>query len=162
MNEKCLECGHLKLTMTFVVQLQETICVSGQIALIPGSMTLCSGGIECQTRLSLRHVARILSAHSGESGRLTLQHVVQAVCYVTSQEYIAVSKRQWRMSFSDGNIDGKQNSSEESQAVITYVIVSSLPKGALVEWHVVANDQARHFTGPRIFSSLNCTVISTH
>ena len=71
-------------------------------------MTLCSGGIESQARLSLRHVARILAAHGGETGRLTLQHVVQAVCYVTSRDCIVVANRQWQMSLSDGDTGDQQ------------------------------------------------------
>ena len=53
-----------------------------------------------------------------------------------------------------------QNRIEETQAVVTYVTVSGLPKGALVEWHVVANDQARHFTGHMIVSGFKLSPVT--
>lgn len=53
--------------------------ISGQIGLIPGSMTLPNpANFVAECRLALRHVARVLSAMDTE---ISLKHAVQVCIY---------------------------------------------------------------------------------
>lgn len=47
---------------------------------------------------------------------------VQGVCYVTNPAYIAEARRQWER--------------RTNNAITDYVVVSGLPRGALLEWQV--------------------------
>lgn len=48
--------------------------ISGQIALVPGSMTIIEGGIKQQCKLTLRHISRIAKAMHAQG---QLRDVVQ-------------------------------------------------------------------------------------
>jgi diphthine-ammonia ligase len=68
------------------------VYVAGQIALCPASMKIIEGGITAESRLSLRHVQRVLAAmHPG----LLLHNVTVAICYVTSASYIPEAVTEW-------------------------------------------------------------------
>lgn len=96
----------------------EITYVSGQIALVPGSMKIIDGGIRPQCKLALRHISRIGNANKGQR----LRDVVQAVCFVTDPVYIKEARRQWEK--------------RTTNAIVNYVVVPALPRQALVEWQV--------------------------
>ncbi|KAM9294453.1 diphthine--ammonia ligase [Gastrophryne carolinensis] len=107
------------------VRVGSGIFCAGQIALKPCTMQLVSGGILAQSRLSLRHVERVLDAISPGT---SLRHVLFSYCYVTQSSYIKPAMETWSGLFKD----------EDSLALLTVVVVPRLPRGALVEWHVLA------------------------
>lgn len=95
--------------------------ISGQIALVPGSMKIIEGGIRPQCKLALRHISRIGNAmHANKRQRL--RDVVQAVCFITDPNYISEARRQWEK--------------RTTNAIVNYVVVPSLPRNAMVEWQV--------------------------
>lgn len=57
----------------------DIIYIAGQIALIPGSMTLINGGARMECRLALRHLTRILKA---VDPKVEIRDIVQ-VCKLT-------------------------------------------------------------------------------
>ncbi|XP_065095413.1 uncharacterized protein LOC135717338 [Ochlerotatus camptorhynchus] len=93
--------------------------ISGQIALVPGSMTIIEGGIKQQCKLTLRHVSRIAKAMHAQG---QLRDVVQGICFVTHPSYIYEARRQWER--------------RTANAIMDYIVVPALPRGALVEWQV--------------------------
>uniref|UniRef100_T1DDZ8 Diphthine--ammonia ligase n=1 Tax=Psorophora albipes TaxID=869069 RepID=T1DDZ8_9DIPT len=96
--------------------------ISGQIALVPGSMTIIEGGIKQQCKLTLRHVSRIAKAMHAQG---LLRDVVQGICFVTHPSYIYEARRQWER--------------RSANAIMDYIVVPALPRGALVEWQVWAH-----------------------
>ncbi|KAL3265773.1 hypothetical protein HHI36_009971 [Cryptolaemus montrouzieri] len=104
------------------VKVGELIHLSGQIGLVPGNLKLVEGGVKCQCRLALRHVDRLLKA---VDNNINLRNVVQGICYVTNIKSIQQVRRLW-----------EENT---NNAIVDYVVVSNLPKCALVEWHVWAH-----------------------
>lgn len=96
--------------------------ISGQIALVPGSMTIIEGGIKEQCKLTLRHVSRIAKAMNAQG---LLRDVVQGICFVTHPSYIYEARRQWDR--------------RTANAIMDYIVVPALPRGALVEWQVWAH-----------------------
>lgn len=100
----------------------DIIYISGQIALIPGSMTIVEGGIGEQCKLTLRHLSRIAEAMNINGD---LRKVVQGICFLTDPSYVAEARRQW------------ENRTEN--AIMDYIIVPELPRHALVEWQVWAH-----------------------
>ncbi|XP_058062679.1 uncharacterized protein LOC131212718 [Anopheles bellator] len=103
--------------------------ISGQIALVPGSMTIIEGGIKQQCKLTLRHLSRIAKAMNAQGGQL--RDVVQGICFVTHPAYIYEARRQWER--------------RTANAIIDYIVVPSLPRGALVEWQVWAHSHNDKF-----------------
>ncbi|XP_053668833.1 uncharacterized protein LOC128719235 [Anopheles marshallii] len=103
--------------------------ISGQIALVPGSMTIIEGGIKQQCKLTLRHLSRIAKAMNAQGGQL--RDVVQGICFVTHPSYIYEARRQWER--------------RTANAIIDYIVVPALPRGALVEWQVWAHSHNDKF-----------------
>lgn len=101
----------------------EITYVSGQIALVPGSMRLVEGGIKPQCQLALRHVARVARAMNAQGGQL--RDVVQGICFVTHPNYISEARRQWER--------------RTANAIVDYIVLPALPRGAAVEWQVWAH-----------------------
>lgn len=58
------------------VRIGSIIQLAGQIALIPGNMTMISGGIRQQCMLTLRHIDRLLTAMDSN---LNVRDVVQVI-----------------------------------------------------------------------------------
>ncbi|ERL94936.1 hypothetical protein D910_12208 [Dendroctonus ponderosae] len=104
------------------------IHLAGQIALVPGNMQLVPGGIKAQSKLAVRHIDRVLRAMDSS---VNVRDVVQGVCYVTHSSYIEPARKQW---------EAKTNN-----AIVQYVVVTGLPRGALVEWHVWAHKHNNQF-----------------
>lgn len=67
------------------------------------------------------HSARIL---------LTL-HFFSGVCYVTKAKYIDYAIKEWE--------------ERTNNAIVDYIVVSQLPRGALIEWHVWAHRHNNQF-----------------
>lgn len=97
--------------------------VSGQIGLVPGSMLLMEGGIKAQCQLALRHVERVAKAMNALGGQL--RDVVQGICFVTHPSYISEARRQWER--------------RTANAIVDYIVLPALPRGAAVEWQVWAH-----------------------
>ncbi|XP_072030489.1 uncharacterized protein [Amphiura filiformis] len=120
------------------VQLGNTFFCAGIIGLCPSSMQMIEGGITTQCKLSLRSVSRVLEAmHNG----LSLSSIIINVCYVSDPRYMSIARHHWEAALSQC-LDDDLSSYGESPKVpclLCTVVVPMLPKGALVEWHVVAN-----------------------
>ncbi|KAI1237790.1 Diphthine--ammonia ligase [Lamprotornis superbus] len=108
------------------IKVGDVLYCAGQIALVPCTMRLVSGGIRAEAGVSLRHVGRVLQAMSQ---RTALHHVITASCYVEDSE----------MYHDETAVCG----------LLAVVVVSHLPRDAAIEWHVVAvvDDplQRKHF-----------------
>jgi len=104
------------------------IHVAGQIGLIPGNLQLVSGGIKPQCKLVVKHIDKVLTAIDSN---VNLRDVVQGVCYVMHSSYIAPARKHW---------EAKTNN-----AIVEYVVVTGLPRGALIEWHVWAHKHNKEF-----------------
>ncbi|KAE8738160.1 hypothetical protein FOCC_FOCC016358 [Frankliniella occidentalis] len=104
------------------VRVGDLVYVAGQIALVPGTMEMVEGGVRKQCRLALRHVGRIVRAMDPNT---QLRDVVQGVCYVTHPSYIPEARREWEK--------------RTNNAIVDYVVVPKLPRGALLEWQVWAH-----------------------
>lgn len=117
--------------------------ISGQIALIPGSMTIIDGGIKEQCKLTLRHLSRIAEAMNINGH---LRKVVQGICFLTDPSYIVEARRQW------------ENRTEN--AIMDYIIVPALPRNALVEWQVWAHTHNDTFDYEETGCSVDDYIIS--
>lgn len=106
----------------------EITYISGQIALVPGSMTLIDGGIRPQCKLTLRHISRIAKAMNAHG---QLRDVVQGICFVTHPNFIAEARRQWER--------------RTANAIMDYIVVPALPRNAAVEWQVWAHSHNDKF-----------------
>jgi len=96
--------------------------VSGQIALVPGTMQIVDGGITTQAQLVLRHIDRVLDANQVKR---KLRDVVQGICYVTKRSHISAARTEWE--------------SKTANAIMDYVIVTRLPRDALIELQIWAH-----------------------
>ncbi|RZC38828.1 diphthine--ammonia ligase [Asbolus verrucosus] len=110
------------------VRVGELIHLAGQIGLVPGSLELVKGGIKAQCQLALRHVGRLLKAIDSN---VNLRDVVQGICYVTDLGFVERARKLWE--------------EKTNNAIVDYVVVTQLPKGALVEWHVWAHRHNNQF-----------------
>ncbi|NWJ07108.1 DPH6 ligase, partial [Crypturellus undulatus] len=132
------------------IKVGDVLYCAGQIALVPCSMQLVSGGAWSEAALALRHVRRVLRA--GSRGSATLQHVLAASCYVTRSEYIPVARSVWQQKLRECK---KEEDSETCDDVATVcgmlavVVISHLPRDAAIEWHGIAvvdnPTQRKHF-----------------
>ena len=61
--------------------------------MIPANLSIIPGGILAESRLSLRHVRRILEATQASSA---LHDVTLVICYVTRQDHISVAAAEWK------------------------------------------------------------------
>lgn len=122
----------------------DIILVAGQIPLVPGNMNLLDMNIKRQCRLTLRHIDRIVKAMDAK-----LRDIVQGVCFLTHSNYIADARKEWER--------------RTRNAIVDYVVVSNLPRGAQVEWCVWAHrDNNRFECKCKIFNkkSYNCCMLS--
>ncbi|CAG9819509.1 unnamed protein product [Phaedon cochleariae] len=106
----------------------EKIFVAGQIGLVSGSMEMVKGGVKSECRLALRHLKRLLKA---VDSNFSLSNVVQGTCYVTDKSYIETARKMWE--------------SRTNNALVEYVVVTGLPRGSAVEWHVWAHKYNNQF-----------------
>lgn len=113
----------------------EITYISGQIALVPGSMKLVEGGIKPQCQLALRHVSRIAQAMNAQG---QLRDVVQGICFVTHPSYISEARRQWER--------------RTANAIVDYIVLPALPRQAAVEWQVWAHTHNDKFDCKRQYA----------
>lgn len=104
------------------VRVNDIIYIAGMIPLIPGSMQLLDAGILQQCKLALRHVHRVIKAMDPNTH---IRDVVMGFCFVTNKLHIDVARREWEKRTNNGIID--------------YIVVTGLPRNALVEWFVWAH-----------------------
>jgi len=69
--------GGVQLPFSEAVQLGDTLYVSGQIGIQPGTLTLAPGGIKSEARQSLENLKAVLGRHG--SG---LEHVVKCTIFL--------------------------------------------------------------------------------
>ncbi|XP_074658727.1 uncharacterized protein LOC141911627 isoform X2 [Tubulanus polymorphus] len=118
------------------VKINDRVFVAGQIALRPANLCVIPGGLIAESRLSLRHVKRVLRA---VCPRTNLNSIVSAVCYVTRWSYILKAMSEWKRAI--------ENTQHNIKPLIEVVVVSSLPKCASVEWQVYADPSDESYTG---------------
>lgn len=104
----------------------DIILVAGQIPLVPGNMNLLDMNIKRQCRLTLRHIDRIVKAMDAK-----LRDIVQGVCFLAHSNYIADARKEWER--------------RTRNAIVDYVVVPNLPRGAQVEWCVWAHRDNNRF-----------------
>ncbi|KAM6130901.1 diphthine--ammonia ligase isoform 2-T2 [Pterocles gutturalis] len=131
------------------IKVGDVLYCAGQIALVPCTMQLVSGGIWTEAVVSLHHVERVLQAMSQKT---TLHHIIAASCYVTDSKHIPIAHSIWQKKLRECR---KVEDSEAYHGVtavcglLAVVVVSHLPRDAAIEWHVVAvvDDplQRKHF-----------------
>ncbi|XP_019407547.1 PREDICTED: diphthine--ammonia ligase [Crocodylus porosus] len=120
------------------VKIGDVLYCAGQIALVPCTMQLVSGGIQTETTVSLRHVEKVLKAMSPNT---ELQHVLMANCYVTDNKYIPVAHAIWEKKLKEDKKAEDSIMCSNLPAVsgtLAVVVVPHLPREALIEWHVIA------------------------
>jgi len=69
--------GGAPLPFSEAVQLGNTLYVSGQIGIMPGTMTLASGGIDAEARRTLDNMKAILEKHGS-----SLDHVMKVTVFL--------------------------------------------------------------------------------
>ena len=121
--------------------------VAGQITLVPGSMTMFSdAGTSAQAPLSLRHVNRVLRAMQpppppGQQipPLSIINNAASVVCYVTRVESIASAKSElgWFLKDETDTV-GAHSQLSSFHGLVEYVVMPELPRGALVDWPVLA------------------------
>lgn len=91
----CFLCTpRILLTVLFLFpQVGDVLYCAGQIALVPCTMQLVSGGIWTEGAVALRHVERVLQAMSQKT---VLHHVITASCYVTDSKHVPVAHSIWQ------------------------------------------------------------------
>ncbi|XP_077998051.1 uncharacterized protein LOC144451142 [Glandiceps talaboti] len=118
-------------------QIGNAYFLAGQIGMCPANLELIEGGIHPQARLSVRSVGRVLEAMNP---KLDISSAMQVVCYVTHQNFIPVAEKEWMYALERTEMrDGYSGEECATSGVITYIVVPSLPKKALIEWHVIAH-----------------------
>lgn len=127
------------------VRVGDLVQLAGQVALVPGSMRLVGGGVRHQCQLSIRHLSRLLRAMNSSSD---IADVVQGTCYLSDARHVEVARKMW---------EEKTNNS-----LMDYVVVSGLPRGALVEWHVWAHRHNHQFEYEETGECIDSWSISTY
>ncbi|KAB1854573.1 RidA family protein [Acinetobacter tandoii] len=104
------------------IAFQKLIFTSGQLPLIPETMTFPEGGIREQTRQSLLNVKSILEAQGG-----SLETVIKTTCFLADLA-----------DFVEFNAVYTEFFGEENPPARACVEAARLPKDALVEIEVIA------------------------
>ncbi|NXV16803.1 DPH6 ligase, partial [Cepphus grylle] len=131
------------------VKVGDVLYCAGQIALVPCTMQLVSGGIRTEAVVSLRHVERVLQAMSQKTA---LHHVITASCYVTDSKHIPIAHSIWQKKLRECKKVEDSETKHDVTAVcglLAVVVIPHLPRDASIEWHVIAvvDDplQRKHF-----------------
>lgn len=82
----------MMFSFSFLFQVDEVVFCAGQIALVPCTMHLVKAGTYTQTQMCFNHVKKVLEA---VINNLTLAHIVQAHCYTTRHQDIAMIRTVW-------------------------------------------------------------------
>ncbi|XP_043285189.1 diphthine--ammonia ligase isoform X2 [Venturia canescens] len=110
------------------IRVGHIIAVAGQIPFVPGTMQLLDLNIKRQCRLTLRHINRIVNAMDSNT---QLRDIVQGICFLTHPSYIPEARKEWEK--------------RTNNAIVDYVVVPRLPRGAQVEWCVWAHRDNNRF-----------------
>ncbi|XP_029456071.1 diphthine--ammonia ligase isoform X2 [Rhinatrema bivittatum] len=118
---------------------EKMIFCAGQIALVPCTMQLVTGGIDAEAEVSLSHVEKVLEAMSPG---ITLRHVLMASCYVTHYSHILAAYTVWQKKLreqkeEEAHIENHDDL-QSSFGTLSVVVVPRLPRGSAIEWHVIA------------------------
>nr|XP_033807957.1 diphthine--ammonia ligase isoform X2 [Geotrypetes seraphini] len=117
----------------------ELIFCAGQIALVPCTMQLVTGGILAEAEVSLNHVKNVLEAMNHGT---TLHHVLIASCYVTHYSHIHVANSIWQRKLKEQREEEKEGEDgggpRAVSGILVVVVVPHLPRGSAIEWHVIA------------------------
>ncbi|XP_070612353.1 diphthine--ammonia ligase isoform X2 [Erythrolamprus reginae] len=120
------------------VQVEDTLYCAGQIALVPCTMQLTSGGIKKEALMSLNHVERVLKAMNLKA---ELHHILMANCYVTDSKYISVAEAVWQRKLKELIKTKEEDTNNDTPAIhgeLVVAVVPFLPRAASIEWHVIA------------------------
>ncbi|XP_051477221.1 diphthine--ammonia ligase isoform X2 [Apus apus] len=120
------------------IKVGDVLYCAGQIALVPCTMQLVSGGIQTEAIVSIRHVERVLQAMSQKT---VLHHVITASCYVTDRKHIPIARSVWQKKLQEcKKVEDSETYHDETAmcGLLAVVVVSHLPRDAAIEWHVVA------------------------
>ncbi|XP_054054774.1 diphthine--ammonia ligase isoform X1 [Rissa tridactyla] len=131
------------------IKVGDVLYCAGQIALVPCTMQLVSGGVRTEAVVSLRHVERVLQAMSQKAA---LHHVITASCYVTDSKHIPIARSIWQKKLRECKKVEDSETNRDVTAVcglLAVVVIPHLPRDAAIEWHVIAvvDDplQRKHF-----------------
>ncbi|KAF1603096.1 UNVERIFIED_CONTAM: Diphthine--ammonia ligase, partial [Eudyptes robustus] len=131
------------------IKVGDVLYCAGQIALVPCTMQLVSGGIWTEAIVSLRHVERVLQAMSQKTA---LHHIITASCYVTDSKHVPIARSIWQKKLRECKKVEDSETHHDVTAVcglLAVVVIAHLPRDAAIEWHVVAvvDDplQRKHF-----------------
>jgi len=103
------------------------IFVSGSIGLDAGSMRIIPGGVVSQAQLALGHVDSVIKAIASSC---CLRDAISVICYIIVAQHKSPVEDIFRENFgSDAN----------NLPVFQVIVVSRLPRDALVEWSVVVH-----------------------
>ncbi|XP_062350384.1 diphthine--ammonia ligase isoform X1 [Cinclus cinclus] len=120
------------------IKVGDVLYCAGQIALVPCTMQLVSGGVCAEASISLQHVGRVLQAMSQKTA---LHHIITASCYVTDSKSIPVARSIWQKKLRECKKVEDSEIYHDDTAIcglLAVVVVSHLPRDAAIEWHVVA------------------------
>ncbi|NWW46317.1 DPH6 ligase, partial [Pedionomus torquatus] len=120
------------------VKVGDVLYCAGQIALVPCTMQLVSGGTQTEAIVSLRHVERVLQAMSQKTA---LHHIITANCYVTDSKHIPIARSIWQKKLRECKKVEDSEVDHDVTAVcglLAVAVISHLPRDASIEWHVVA------------------------
>ena len=92
---------------------------AGQIGMVPGTLDLAPGGAPSEAALAMRSLIRVLDVYRCRDAT----RGGMAVCYTTSMEFREVVVNVWKRELGGG--------------ALAVPVVSGLPKGAKVEWHLI-------------------------
>uniref|UniRef100_A0A8C6XJK5 Diphthine--ammonia ligase n=1 Tax=Naja naja TaxID=35670 RepID=A0A8C6XJK5_NAJNA len=150
------------------IQVEDTLYCSGQIALVPCTMQLTSGGIKKEALMSLNHVERVLKAMNLKA---ELHHVLMANCYTTDSRYISVAEAVWQRKLKELTKTKEEDINNDMPAIhgeLVVVVVPFLPRAASIEWHVIAvvdqQQQRQKLTQMRSLEScqIRCDAIQSY
>ncbi|XP_033221261.1 diphthine--ammonia ligase isoform X3 [Belonocnema kinseyi] len=110
------------------VRIGDIILTAGQIPLVPGTMKILDSSIKDQCSLTLRHINRILEAMDYST---RLRDIVHGICFLTNASYIPEARKEWEI--------------RTNNAIVDYIVVPALPRGASVEWCVWAHKDNSRF-----------------
>ncbi|KAI0353573.1 hypothetical protein OH77DRAFT_1458188 [Trametes cingulata] len=106
----------------------ERVFISGQIGLIPSSLSLPSPqSLAMETALSFQHVHRVVKALKNNSGGGWAGHYQGIVYWLVNQDDVPLVRN------ASAQYEG------DSEAPALFVVVPELPKGALVEKQVIVH-----------------------
>ncbi|XP_076099990.1 uncharacterized protein LOC143069310 isoform X2 [Mytilus galloprovincialis] len=121
------------------VKVDKRMYIAGQIAMVPSTLNIISGGIRAESRLCLRHIHRILEAMPGST---SLKNISIAICYVSQRDYISIVKKEMKYAghtFLNHNHSSFSIENNTMPSMIEFVVVPRLPRNAKVEWKVYSD-----------------------